>query len=112
VCGLCGMLGGAEHWADGVIRDAPGVWVRRQARLRYAGLAQAMLASYGVKVADWHGTSFIITGPTGRSEIARDLDDLWTKAEGVLGRPVDPLDPVLVDAIEASAGNAGDAHDG
>jgi hypothetical protein len=106
MCGLCGMLGGAEHWSDGATRDAPGAWVRRQARMRSAGLAQAMLAPYGVRVADWHGTSFIITGPTGRSDIARDFDDLWTRAEAVLGRPIDPLDPALVDAIEALARNA------
>jgi hypothetical protein len=31
---------------------------------------------YGVKVADRHGTSFILTGPTGRSEMARDFDGL------------------------------------
>jgi hypothetical protein len=109
MCGLCGMLGGADHWADGVMRDAPGAWVRRQARLRSAKLAQAMLAPYGVRVADWHGTSFIITGPTGRSEMARDFDELWTKGEAVLGRPVDPLDPALIDAIEASALSADNA---
>ena len=35
----------------------------------------------------------------GRSELVQDLGDLWPAAEKLAGRPLDPLDPALLDAL-------------
>ena len=102
MCGLCGVLGASAHWSEGVALPGAGTapWMRRQARLRSVALANAVTAQHGVEVRDWQGTMLVVTGPTGRSELAQGLDDLWPKIEAVLGGTVDPLDPVLLAALD------------
>lgn len=105
MCGLCGVLGNEGHWADGIVRPgqstpaSPVPWIRRQARQRRIHLANVILRHYRVKLSDWQGTMFLLTGPTGRTEIADNLTDLWRKAEAAAGRPIDPLDPDLLNAL-------------
>ena len=103
MCGLCGMLGVA-HWAD-----APGAGTPtpRQARLRRAALLNDVLSLYRVRVDDWHGTAMAVYGPTGRTELASTLSDLWPKAESVAGRPLDPLDPGLLAHLDELAQGRG-----
>jgi hypothetical protein len=43
-------------------------------------------------VKDWSGSSFLLTGRTGRTEIVDSIADLWPAAERLAGRPLDPLD--------------------
>jgi len=104
MCGLCGALGGSAHWSEGVAdRDGSAAsrpWLRRQARQRSVALANAVLRRHRVVVRDWQGTAFTVTGPTGRMEMADDLGALWRCVETVLGRPLDPLDPELLEALD------------
>lgn len=104
MCGLCGVLGGSAHWSEGVTgRDETGVprpWLRRQARHRAVALANAVLRRSRVVVRDWQGTSFTVTGATGRVEVAEDIGALWACVEAVLGRPLDPLDPELLETLD------------
>lgn len=106
MCGLCGILGGGTHWADGVGtgRDAASAvpWLRRKARRRRVTLGNAVLRPYGLLLADWQGTGFLLRGRTGATVLVGTLGDLWPKAERLCGRPIDPLDPVLLDALDAS----------
>jgi len=53
-------------------------------------------------VEDFQGTSYLLLGPTGKQELANGLDSLWQAAERMLGRPLDPLDPRLLDHLEPS----------
>jgi hypothetical protein len=109
MCGLCGVLGSEQHWADGTVADGAGLavdtvpWLRRQARQRRVALANAIVGTYGVRISDWQGALFVLAGPTGRTEMANSLGDLWTKAELVAGKSIDPLDPRLLDALDARA---------
>lgn len=97
MCGLCGLLGGV-HWTD----DAVGAPVPpRQVKLRRAALLNRVLACYRLKVDDWQGTALAVHGPTGRSALADNLAALWPAAEAVAGRPLDPLDPALLDHLES-----------
>jgi hypothetical protein len=41
-----------------------------------------------------------LTGPTGRAEIVPDFGQVWRVAEQMAGRPLDPLDPKLLAALE------------
>jgi hypothetical protein len=100
MCGLCGMLGGEVHWSEG----APGRAVaqtRRAERLYRAALINAVLEYYGLTLADWQGSSYLLSNRTGRTEIVSDLAQLWQSAERMLGRRCDPLDPALVELLEA-----------
>jgi hypothetical protein len=73
MCALCGVLGGAQHWTDAAPR--PGVFTRNTDAL---------------------------SGATGRTEIIDHLAHLWSSAEAMIGRPCDPLDPALLDRLEAA----------
>jgi hypothetical protein len=101
------MLGGEDHWTDGPPRvDAPGRAVaqtRRAERLYRVVLINAVLEHYGLTLADWQGSSYLLSNRTGRTEIVGDLAQLWQSAERMLGRRCDPLDPALVEQLEAGA---------
>jgi hypothetical protein len=97
MCGLCGMLGGA-HWTDDAVG---GALPARQAKLRRAALLNDVLSFYRLRADDWQGAALAVHGPTGRTELADSLADLWPKAEAVAGRPLDPLDPDLLAHLAA-----------
>jgi hypothetical protein len=97
MCALCGVLGGKGHWSDSAA--APAVFAgrsepqtrgrERQARAR---LLNAVLKSHGITVKDWSGSSYLLTGRTGRTAIVDSIADLWPAAERLAGRAIDPLD--------------------
>lgn len=96
MCGLCGLLGEDLHWSDPLDDTLP----RRRERLRRIVAINQVLAPFRLKVSDVHGTSYLVQGATGRQELASGLDPLWQQAEAILGRPLDPLDPRVLDHLE------------
>jgi hypothetical protein len=109
MCALCGVLGGNGHWTDAVPR--PGVFTRntdalqrRRERLAQVAGANRILKAYGLALADWQGTSFVLSTATGNTELVDSLAHLWTTAEKLAGRPCDPLDPALIRQLEAGRG--------
>jgi hypothetical protein len=108
MCALCGVLGGSQHWTDAAPR--PGVFTRntdsierRRERTLRASLANRILALYGLRLADWQGSLFVLSSATGKTEMVEDLTHLWTAAEQLSGRRCDPLDPHIIAALEASS---------
>ena len=109
MCGLCGVLGGPRHWTDAPAR--PGVFTRntdeaqrrRERRNRVTQLGR-VLRHCGVRIEDWQASSFVLSNRTGGSELVDDLAHLWAAAERLSGRTCDPLDPGLMDALEAGRG--------
>jgi hypothetical protein len=106
MCALCGVLGGKEHWTAAVKRE--GVYVRgaepadrRHERRRRVAEANAILGLFGLSLEDWQADSYILRNRTGRSEVVADLAALWPAAEALAGRPLDPLDPEVLDRREA-----------
>lgn len=89
MCALCGVLRN-EHWAD-----AGG---GRRATVVRTALLEQVLAHAGLGVREWAG-QYVVTDGKGRSEVAEDLAGLWATAERLAGRPLDPLDPGLVEAL-------------
>jgi hypothetical protein len=97
MCALCGVLGGKGHWSDSAA--APAAFAsraephtrgrERQARMR---LLNAVLKGHGITVKDWSGSSYLLTGRTGRTAMVDTIADLWPAAERLAGRTIDPLD--------------------
>ncbi|MDR5856230.1 hypothetical protein P9239_21375 [Caballeronia sp. LZ062] len=89
MCGMCGLLGGGRHWSN-TVAAGEGVNARRQ---RYVQIAHAnrLLQSYRLRLADFHGQSFVLASPTGAQVIVDDFMQVWKAAETMLGRPLDPL---------------------
>jgi hypothetical protein len=106
MCALCGVLGGADHWTEAAAR--PGVFTRtadplarRRERARRVAIANRVLAHYGMNVADWQGTAFMLSTATGKTEMVENLSHLWSVAERLGGRQCDPLDPALLARLGA-----------
>ena len=106
MCALCGVLGGM-HWADSAAN--PAVFTgrarqtRRGERQHRARLVSAAMKPYGLSLQDWQGASFIVRSRTGHQEMVDDLMTVWAAAEKIRGRPLDPLDPQFLEAIEQAA---------
>lgn len=105
MCSLCGILGGNEHWTDAVAR--PGVYTRnverldrRRERARRVYTANRILITFGISLSDWQGSAFVLSTHTGKTELIEDLGHLWPVAEGLIGRPCDPLSVSLIEQLE------------
>jgi hypothetical protein len=109
MCSLCGVLGGNEHWADAVAR--PGVYTRnagaierRRERANRVRIANRILTRFGMSIADWQRTAFLLSTRTGKTEIIAELGHLWPVAERLSGRVCDPLAPSLIERLERGNG--------
>ena len=96
MCGLCGVLGGADHWTEGAGTTAPAAMTATQARRLRARVASRVLAHYGLTLGDWTAGAYILRGRTGRTAMVPHLGALWPAAERLAGRGCDPLDPELI----------------
>jgi len=99
MCGLCGLLGENVHWSDPLGDELP----RRRERLRRIAAINKVVAPFRLKVEDFQGVSYLLLGATGKQELATGLEQLWKAAELLIGRPLDPLDPQLLDHLERQA---------
>ena len=109
MCALCGVLGGAEHWTAAIPR--PGVFTRntdaasrRRERIGQVAAANRILKYYRVNLANWEGTTFVLSTATGKTEMVDNLGHLWTAVERLTGKPCDPLDAELITAMERDLG--------
>lgn len=87
MCALCGVLS-TSHWAE---RDSG-----RRERVFRVRLLNRVLSHFGLELGDWSGRVYILSDRKGKSVVVDDLGGLWTAAEALAGRPLDPLDPALV----------------
>ena len=90
MCALCGVLL-EEHWAEGE--------GGRRGRALRVSLLNRVLAHFGLRLDDWSGRVWTLRDAKGRSVVVADLGSLWSEAERLAGRPLDPLDPDLVAAL-------------
>jgi hypothetical protein len=95
VCGLCGVLM-TSHWTE----SGSG----RRARVFRTALLNRVLDHFGLRLDDWSGSVYVLRDRKGRAEVVGDLGALWQTAERMLGRPLDPLDPALVQTLAADRG--------
>ena len=96
MCGLCGLLATDRHWTDGT---GAGQRTSEGERRHRAAVANAVLALWGLRLSSWAGR-FTLTGRTGKSAVVDNLGALWPQAERIAGRPLDPLDPAVIERIE------------
>ena len=110
MCVLCGEFVSRVHWTERHANDRARADQdaaareeskrhRQRERVRRAAVANKVLRFYGLKVAEWGGSKYVVRDGKGRSEIVQDLGSLWPAAQKLAGRPLDPLDPALLDAL-------------
>jgi hypothetical protein len=96
MCSLCGNMGVGRDWADEAQATAGPPARERAHRLK---LANRVLAAGSMGLRQWGGR-YVLTGSTGRSALVDNLSGIWPAADRIGGRPLDPLDPALLDRIE------------
>jgi len=84
---MCGLLQGTAHWSHAAAGSVQG---RRQ-RLLQVARANRLLRLFRLELQDFHGQSYLLQGPTGASVLVPDFSALWSAAEQLLGRTIDPL---------------------
>lgn len=100
MCMLCYELAPEEHWADGGPFDQPSEEAR-SGRHRRTRLISAVLAPFGLTVTDaGAGPHRMLADRKGRAEIAAGLPSLWQAADQLSSRPIDVLDPALLQSLE------------
>lgn len=104
MCVLCYELAPEDHWSDNGVAGKAAMPPHR-ARHRRTRILSAVLAPYGLTVSDpGSGAHRVISDRKGASEIAAALPAVWQSADRLGSRPVDVLDPALLDALaEGSA---------
>ncbi len=109
MCGLCGIVGNAPHWTDGMPAPSPSQPAapdtptrRRERQERVRGLNR-VLAPFGLTASDWQAHAYVIATRTGRQEIVDNTAHLWQAAARLRGKPCDPLDPLLIARLESEA---------
>jgi hypothetical protein len=91
---LCYELAPEDHWSDS------GVVQPQRSRHRRTRILSVVLAPYGLTVTDpGSGAHRVISDRKGASEVAAALPAIWQAADRLAARPVDVLDPVLLDAL-------------
>jgi hypothetical protein len=90
MCGLCGVLMN-DHWAE----EGGG----RRVRGFRVSLLNRILDHYGLELSDWAGSVYTLRDRKGRAAVVSDIGMLWTEAENLAGRRLDPLDPALLAAL-------------
>jgi hypothetical protein len=104
MCSLCGVLGAEDHWTDASARPetfrGARTQTRRQERFERIALANRILRHYRLTLGDFQGRSYVLRSATGRQELVPNLVGMWGAAEKLAGRPCDPLDLDLLDALK------------
>ena len=62
-------------------------------------LLNRVLDHFGLELGDWGGRVYVLRDRKGKTAVVEDLGGLWAAAEGLAGRPLDPLDSSLVAAL-------------
>ncbi len=108
MCVLCGEFISTFHWSDvdfraqNVVNVGENATQRKRARLKRVSILNEILDFYGLKIADWQGSKFVLSDKKGQSVIVNDLGDLWGKANALCGRDLDALDEKLLAFLQAN----------
>ena len=102
MCGLCGILGGEDHWSDLLPEadEAELLRMRRDDRRRRVQFLNEILAAYACKVSDWQGSKYQLSTYTGKTELIDNLQQLWLAVERISGHQPDPLASTVLARLE------------
>ena len=101
MCASCGYPSRPGHWTEAGAADAH---ERLRARFRRAEVLKRVLNPYGLTAHDGGEVPGVQVGTlSGNQTIALDLAEVWTVAERLAGRPIDPLDPRFIGEVAKTA---------
>jgi len=74
---------------------------RRRDWQHRAQILNHILSYYGLSLDNWQNRHYVLSNRKGHAEMVTDLGALWPAAAQLLGRPLDPLDPPLIEALSS-----------
>ena len=110
MCALCGMLAGGAAAAA-----APGAPLFQEPQDRIAPdrarriqlrLANQVLRYYRLRLEPAAGGGWVLRGPTGRAQVLLSFAEVWSAAERLSGRKLDPTDTGLLAFVRAERARA------
>ncbi|HYD75811.1 hypothetical protein [Ramlibacter sp.] len=103
MCGLCGLWGNVAHWSSASSRAVSGGAAGGLNPLRERALQVRLLDRVaglaGAQVEDWAGSSWIVRGASGATEIVDALPLVWPALERLAGKPIDPLSDAVIERL-------------
>lgn len=102
MCVLCGEPITRLHWSDQRAEQEmgnDGEGARRRERILRLRALRAVVGHYGLTIADFNARSLVVSDTKGATTMVADLGELWPVAEHLAHRPLDPLDPGLLEAL-------------
>lgn len=102
MCGLCGILGGEDHWSDllPLADEAELARVRRAERRRRVQYLNRLLGAFACTVSDWQGSKYQVSTYTGKTELVDNLAQVWLAVERLSGHRPDPLAAAVQERLE------------
>jgi hypothetical protein len=96
MCLLCYSLVGEEHWTDVPV----GGQAPTRAHAQRRKLIAAILGAHGLDYSDDpSGVTAHMSDRKGSVTVVRGLAEVWVAAEDLAHRPLDPLDPELLERL-------------
>lgn len=98
MCGLCALLAGrgAATPNESLYAVEGDRIARHRHRRERIGRINQILAHYRLVLDDRGPQSLVLRNPTGRAVILADFSAVWSAADQLAGRPVDPFDSELL----------------
>lgn len=96
MCGLCGIFGERTHWSTQGVRGGTS---RRQRFFRLQAINR-VLSLVHCSIRDFSGTDYVLCAPTGAQTMVKEMGQMWLELEKMRGRPLDPLDPAMMQAMQ------------
>ena len=116
MCVLCYELADEGHWSDGPplgAQPSPRHPAEPPARGRYrrASILTELLTGVGLTVrTPGPGRAVVVSNSRGASVVAAGLPAVWAAADRLGSHVVDPLDPALLDDLQARRAACGGAR--
>ena len=105
MCALCGMLAGGVAGAAApgapLFKEPPDRIARDRARRIQLRLANQVLRYYRLRREPAAGGGCVLRGPTGRAQVLTSFAEVWSAAERLCGRKLDPTDTGLLAFVRA-----------
>lgn len=104
MCEVCAIFGAGEHWSDfGRARNQTfpfaDIKFYRTERARRLALIGRIVAPAGLGIEDWDGEVAAVHDAAGRSVLCPTLGDIWSAAERLSGRVIDPLSDDFLEGL-------------
>lgn len=101
MCANCGFPSSPGHWTEAGAAGAAGAPDRLRFRFRRAQVLRSILPAYGLTAHDDGQVPGVqISTLSGNHVLASDLGEVWSAAEKLTGRVIDPLDPCFIGKAE------------